>query len=322
MVMAPMDDVTDVAFRQMFARYGVGRAKYLPKYLANILPAKKQFISFTEFVSADGLSLADAKGKEKLLKKLHFKRNEHPIVAQIFGSDIVRLKEAAKLVEALGFDGVDINMGCPDRSVEKTGSGAALIKNPELARKIVLALKEAVQIPVSAKTRLGYGSIDFEWIEQILAAKPAALTVHLRTRKEMSKVDAHWDVVESLIKIRDKASPETALVANGDIKSLKEAEEKLKEFKGLDGVMVGRGLFGNPLFFLGIKPSKKEKIILLQEHLRLFEKYLLGVKSYAVMKKHFKAYISDFKGAGDLRARLMQTENPEEALKILKNARD
>ncbi len=319
LVMAPMDDVTDVAFRQVFAQYGTRKmhADTLLHSFARFFPANKNFISFTEFVSSDGLALAD--DKSKLLKKLEFKKNEHPIVAQIFGSNIVRLKEAARLVESLGFDGVDINMGCPDRSVEKTGSGAALIKNPERALEIVSTLKESVTIPVSVKTRLGYSKIDFKWIETILSSKPDALTVHLRTRAEMSKVDAHWETVPEIIEIKDKVSKNTALIANGDIKSLAEAKEKLKSL-ALDGVMIGRGLFGNPLFFTGESPGPKLKIKLLIEHLKLFEKHLLGVKSYSVMKKHFKAYISSFSGAHELRANLMETNTCSEAVSVLKNA--
>ncbi len=322
LIMAPMDDVTDFAFRQVFAQFGVHAAggAGIWQSFAKILPRqrRKNFVSFTEFVSADGLSLADEKGKQKLLKKLKFKENEHPIVAQIFGSNIDNLKEAAKLVEKLGFDGVDINMGCPDKSVEKTGSGSALIKNPELAKRIVKELKAAVNIPVSVKTRLGYYRVDFEWIKEILSSEPAVLTVHLRTRQEMSKVDAHWEAVDDLLKLRDEISPKTKLVANGDIKSLEEAKEKISQYN-LDGVMVGRGLFGNPLFFGGKKMNKNERIRLLKEHIKIFEENLLSTKSYSVMKKHFKAYISDFDDARALRARLMETQTPQEALEILSN---
>ncbi len=322
LIMAPMDDVTDFAFRQMFARFGLpkrGGAGFWQS-LAKILPRKtqKNFVSFTEFVSADGLSLADEKGKQKLLKKLKFKENEHPIVAQIFGSNIDNLKNAARLVEELGFDGVDINMGCPDKSVEKTGSGSALIKNPELAKKIVSELKAVVNIPVSVKTRLGYYHIDMDWIKEILSSEPAVLTVHLRTRQEMSKVDAHWETVDNLLKLRNEISPKTKLVANGDIKNLEEAKEKISQY-GLDGVMIGRGLFGNPLFFSGKKMNKNERIRLLKEHIKIFEENLLDTKSYSVMKKHFKAYISDFNDARALRAHLMETQTPQEALEILNN---
>ncbi len=317
LVMAPMDDVTDIAFRQMFAQYGIKgmRSNTFLRSFANFFSVKKNFISFTEFVSADGLALAS--DKSKLLKKLEFKNNEHPIVAQIFGSNIAHLKSAAKLVEDLGFDGIDINMGCPDRSVEKTGSGAALIKHPEYALEIVSALKDSVKIPVSVKTRLGYNKVDLKWIEAILSSQPCALTVHLRTRSEMSKVDAHWEFVPKLIKLRDKLSKDTALIANGDIKSLDEAKEKLQSFAP-DGVMIGRGLFGNPLFFSGEEASPKLKINLLIEHLKLFEKHLSGLKSYSVMKKHFKAYISSFNGAQDLRVKLMGTQSCKEAIDILK----
>ncbi len=305
LVAAPMDDVTDYAFRQMFARYGKG------------LFRTNKFVLFTEFVSADGLKYAKEKDKEKIMAKLKFSKNEHPIVAQIFSSNIENLKEAAQLVERLGFDGVDINMGCPDKSVEKTGSGSALIKKPEHAIEIVQAIKEAVSIPVSVKTRLGYNKIDFDWIEKIISSKPDAITFHLRTRKEMSKVDAHWEIVPEIIKIKDDLAPDSILIANGDIKSKKEAIQKAEKYK-VDGVMIGRGLFGNPLFFTGKIPGKKTRIKLLIKHLEIFDKELGKYKSFAIMKKHFKAYISNFDTAKELRQKLMETNTPQEAIQILK----
>ncbi len=307
LTVAPMDDVTDLAFRQMFAKHGKAQDK---------MP-----VLFTEFVSSDGLLLADKKGKNKLLKKLSFYKNEKPIVAQIFGANPERLAEAAKLVQKLGFDGVDINMGCPDKSVEKTGAGAALINNKDLAVQIIESVKNSVSIPVSVKTRLGYNKTDKDWIESILKTKPDALIIHLRTRKEMSKVSAHWDELSWITQSRDKISKETLLIANGDIKSVKEAKRKASKY-AVDGVMVGRGLFGNPLFFTGKNLKREDKIELLAEHINIFKKELLGVKSYSVMKKHFKAYISDFDDARALRARLMQTNTPEESLQILKQYQD
>ncbi len=301
-VLAPMDDVTDIAFRQMFAKFGKDN---------HLNP-----VIFTEFVSSDGLALADEKGKAKLMKKLDFCENERPVVAQIFGANIENMRNAAKLVEDLGFDGVDINMGCPDKSVEKTGSGAALIKNPELALEIVSSLKGVVNIPVSVKTRLGYNKIDFKWIKSILSSEPAALTLHLRTRAEMSKTKAHWELLSDILELRNSISENTILIANGDIKSINEAKEKSHQFN-LDAIMIGRGLFGNPLFFKGEEVDMRTKIRLLIKHLELFERYLSDIKSYAVMKKHFRAYISSFKGAQELRTKLMATGNCQEAIKVL-----
>ncbi len=305
LVMAPMEDVTDYAFRQMFARFGSQ-------------DGKKNFVSFTEFVSSEGLHYASDTQKEALFGKLMFAENERPIVAQIFGSDPQKMASAAHLVEKLGFDGVDINMGCPDKSVEKTGAGAALIKNPTLAKKIVFEIKKAVKIPVSVKTRLGYSKYDKNWIKEILTTEPGALTVHLRTRNEMSKVNAHWELLPELLNLRDSISKDTILIANGDVQSLKDALQKFEKYAP-DGIMVGRALFGNPLFFSTPKSkmSRSKKIELLKVHLHLFNKHLKGYKSYAVMKKHFKAYISDFKGAKALRIKLMETENVQEALDIL-----
>ena len=301
-ILAPMEDVTDIAFRQMFARYGKDK--------------HKNPVIFTEFISSEAIyhNIDDP----KLQAKIKFFKNERPAVAQIFGSDIKKMINAAKYLEKLGYDGIDINMGCPDKSIEKTGSGAAMIKNPELAKDIIRSVKSAIKIPLSVKTRLGYNELNLSWIENVLSCKPNALTIHLRTRKEMSKIDAHWEYMPKIKEMRDKISPNTILIGNGDIKSMQEAEEKIKRF-GIDGVMVGRGVFGNPLFFLGKKPDKDTKIRLLKEHLKLFDKYLHGIKSYSIMKKHFKAYINGFEGAHDLRVRLMETHTADEAIDILKH---
>ncbi len=313
LALAPMDDVTDIAFRQMFARYG-RKGGILDKFLGKL----RNPVLFTEFVSSDGLALADEKGKKKLLKKLEFKSNERPIVAQIFGSNPENMMRAAQLVEKLGFDGVDINMGCPDRSVEKTGSGSAMILNKDNAKEVILAVQNATSLPVSVKTRLGYDKFDIGWIEFLLSFNLNALTVHLRTRNELSKVPAHWEFIEEIKEIKDKISPDTVLLFNGDIQSKEEALRLCKDNQ-LDGVMIGRGAFGNPLFFTDQIMTKKDKIHLLIKHLQLFDKHLTGVKSFSVMKKHFKAYIEGFEDAKSLRGKLMDTETPEEAINILRN---
>lgn len=300
MVLAPMADVTDVAFRRVIARYG------------------KPDVFWTEFVSADGLALAPPEGRKKLLESFKYSPNEHPIVAQIFGSDPKNIKEAAALCEELGFDGVDINMGCPDRSIEKQGAGAAMIKAPELAQKIILAAQDgAPKIPVSVKIRLGYNSDDMEnWLRTLLAVNPAVVTIHARTRREMSKVPAKWDRIATAVKIRDEVGSDALIFGNGDVFSLDEATARAKE-TGCDGIMIGRGIFGNPWFFSGRIPTTEEKLEVLIEHAHAFNE-LIQHKSFAVMKKHFKAYVEGFDGAKELRMKLMETNNADEVEKVIR----
>ncbi len=314
-VLAPMADVTDCAFRQIIAKYG------------------KPDVFWTEFVSADGL--AHPVAREKLLIDFIYGENEHPIVAQIFGSKPENIKEAARLCAELGFDGIDINMGCPDKTIEKQGSGAASIKNPKLAIEVIRAAKEgAPGLPISVKTRIGYNKNEIEtWIPALLNENLAALTVHLRTRKEMSLVPAHWDLMPEIIKLRDRIAPNTLIIGNGDALNLVDAKNKVKE-SGCDGVMLGRAIFGNPFLFTsppapllnkerggmpeagGVR-SIKEKLHVLVEHTHLFEKMLGGYKNFAIMKKHYKAYVNGFDGAKELRVELMESENADQLEKVV-----
>ena len=228
MATAPMSNVTDEAFRQMFVKSG------------------KPDVFWSEFVSVEGL-LAN-KNNKRILADLWFSKKEHPIVAQIFGSKPDQFEKVAKIICKMGFDGIDINMGCPDKSVEKQGAGAALIKNPNLAKEIIRATKKgAKNIPVSVKTRIGYSKNEIKkWIPILLKEDISTLTVHLRTRNEMSKVKAHWELARDIVNLKNKYSPKTLILCNGDISSLKEANEKIKKYK-LDGIMIGRGIFGNQI---------------------------------------------------------------------------
>ena len=292
---APMANVTDAAFRQMFAKYG------------------KPDVFFTEFVSTEALC---SKGKENALLDLMYGRGERPIVAQIFGSKPELFYTSAKMLKKLGFDGIDINMGCPDKNVERQGAGAALIKNPALAHKIIEAThKGAGGLPVSVKPRIGYTTdTTEEWLSHLLECELAAITLHARTRKEMSDVPAHWDAVSRAVGIRNKEKSETLILGNGDVETVKEAREKARE-TGCDGIMLGRGMFGNPWVFTGTlleEKSPKERLMAMCEHARLFEALFRGKKNFAVMKKHFKAYASDFDGAKELRMKCMKTENADE----------
>ena len=299
-VMAPMEDVTDAAFRQMFAVHG------------------KPHVTYTEFTSADGLVLAPEPGKTKLLKKFLFADNERPIVAQLFSASPERMEAAARLAADMGFDGVDINMGCPDRAVEKQGCGAALINNPELAVELMRAVRRgAPRLPLSVKTRIGYNTDELErWVPQILAEEPAALTLHMRTRKEMSDVPAHWERMRDTVAIRDSLGSKTLLIGNGDVFDLADARAKAAE-SGCDGIMLGRAIFGNPWLFAEHTPSPKERVAVLSEHLHRFEELLGTTTHYAVMKKHFKAYIHGWDNAKDLRVQLMETNSAAEAQAVL-----
>lgn len=355
-VLAPMYDVTDAAFRQMFVKYSKGKVREEGEVRNATSRSQVVFrtslplVLFTEFVSADGL--ASEEGRLKLLRELYYTEAERPIVAQIFGFRPETIEKAVRIIKDLGFNGVDINMGCPDRAVEKQGAGSALIKKPKLAQEIIVAAKKAAgNLPVSVKTRLGYNKIDFHWIKTILEAKPDALTVHLRTRKEMSEAGAHFEVIPDLVKLAREAG--VILIVNGDIKSVEEGE-KLAEQYQVDGLMIGRGAFGKPWLFANLahasrgcqiertpKPCAKEdndtyepdlstRLKIMFEHSRLFEDlYLPGptndklfhghTKNFAVMRKHFKAYVTGFKGATALRARLMEARNSEEVKEIISN---
>jgi len=299
--LAPMADVTDTAFRRIIAKYG------------------KPDVMFTEFVSCDGLM---SPGRERLLRDLEYTEGERPIVAQIFGAHPDNFRKTAALVRELGFDGIDINMGCPEKNIQKQGSCAALIKVPELAKEIILATKEgAGDLPVSVKTRIGYHRNEIEtWLPALLSAEPAAITLHARTKKEMSDVPARWDVVARAVLIRNELESETLILGNGDVKNLAEAETKVKE-TGVDGVMIGRGIFGNPWLFSEreSEPTFEEKFRVILEHTFLFEELFSGIKNFAIMKKHYKAYVEGFPGAKELRVKLMETNSAKEVEYIVRD---
>jgi nifR3 family TIM-barrel protein len=306
LVLAPMADVTDVAFRYVIAKHG------------------KPDVIWTEFVSADGLVLAPEKGRAKLLKDLEYSPIERPIVAQLFSSKPDNMRKACALVRELGFDGVDINMGCPDKTIEKQGCGSAMIKNPALAKEIILAAKEgAGDMPVSVKTRLGYNKDELEeWLPILLSTNPAVITIHARTRKEMSKVPARWERIKRAVEIRDELKSDTLIFGNGDAVDIIDAKKKALE-TGCDGVMIGRGIFGNPFLFSGrTDVGVEEKLKALVEHTKLFAEKLGGIKNFMIMKKHFKSYVSDFDHSKELRIKLMETENVEEVEKVVRGYLD
>ncbi len=330
-VLAPMADVTDAPFRRVIAKYG------------------KPDVLWTEFVSADGLMRATPEGKEKLKKGLIFDESERPIVAQFFTSNPEHMKKTAELAVELGFDGIDINMGCPDKGIEKQNAGAAMMKNPKLAREIIRAAKDgAGSLPVSVKTRIGFNKVELEtWLPELLAECPAVITIHARTRKEMSKVLARWKFVKRAVEIRDEVQKDldpkerTLIFGNGDVKDVADAKRLAKE-TGCDGVMLGRAIFGNPWLFAELGNNKKDiknesknktkvtekefvpvslvlRLKALLEHTKLFNKLLGDTKNFAIMKKHFKSYVSGFDGSKDLREKLMEANSFKDVEKVIKN---
>ena len=326
-----MADVTDAAFRRIIAKCG------------------KPDVMWTEFVSVDGLCSV---GRKKLLPDLWYTEAERPIVAQIFGCNPENFYKTALLIQELEFDGIDINMGCPMKNIEHQHAGATLMKDSQLALKIVRETKRgAGKLPVSVKTRLGYSKIDLDWIRAILETEPAALTVHLRTRKEMSKVPAHWDVVPEIVSLNatlfGAAKRRPIILGNGDVRDVIDAQKKVAEY-GCDGVMIGRGIFGNPWLFAGAdvsgtplslplyaqtlqghvthvpdgytRISLNERLRVMLEHTYLFEELFAGIKNFDIMKKHYKAYVNGFDGAKELRVRLMTCKTAQEVEVTVRDA--
>lgn len=307
-ILAPMDDVTDVVFREIVAGL-----------------KKRPEVFFTEFVNVDGLQ---SKGREALLPRLKFTNNQHPIVAQIWGKNPDNYFKTAQDIVAMGFDGIDINMGCPERKVVKNGCCAALIENHALAKEIIDAVKRgAPSLPISVKTRTGLGEVKTEeWINFLLAQDLQAITLHARTAKQMSKVPADWDQIKLAVKIRDerqalllrnRSKKETVIIGNGDIKSRAEGERKAKQ-TGCDGIMIGRGVFNNLWVFdkSGVK-SKSTRMKVLLTHVDLFDETWGKLKNFDILKKFFKVYISQFPGSAELRAVLMQSKSKQEVYALV-----
>jgi nifR3 family TIM-barrel protein len=297
-VLAPMEDVTNFAFREI---------------VSTQLP--KPDVLFTEFTNVDALC---SEGYQKTIHRFKFSNNQRPIIAQIWGTKPENFERAAKIAADFKFDGIDINMGCPVKAVVKTGACSALINNKTLVKEIIDATKKgANNLPVSVKTRIGIKTvITEEWITFLLEQKLSAITIHGRTAKQMSDFPANWDEIKKAVEIKNKLSPDTIIVGNGDIKNYDEILNAKKMY-GIDGVMIGRGIFSNPWIF---DPNNKKHTfvdskMILTKHLELSETY----EHYDKIKKFYKMYINNFDGASNLRARLMETKNVKEALEILKN---
>ena len=314
-ILAPMDDVTDTVFRQI---------------VHSCAPAD---IYFTEFVNVDGLQ---SPGRPKLLKKLRFTAGEGPLIAQLWGLKPENFEKTAReiadgsLAKELGlpkgqnFIGIDLNMGCPAKSEVNAGACSALIKNRPLAHEIIEATKRgAGDMKLSVKTRLGFSEVDLTWHEFLLDHGLDMLTVHWRTRKEMSKVPAHWEYAEEIIKLRDKIAPKTKIVGNGDVITREQGEELASKY-GLDGIMIGRGVFHDPYVF-GKNgeweiTTKEQRIDLYKRHVELFKNtWQDGERPIHTLNKFCKIYINGFDGAKELREVLMSANSCDELLGILSN---
>ncbi len=309
--LAPMEDVTDTVFREIVMSVSE------PDFL---------HVLYSEFTSTDGLCheiggpkvkhrLQINDSERKLLKEKNIK-----IIAQIWGTKPEKFFEATKIICEDGqFDGIDINMGCPVKKIVKQGGCSALIGKPDLAKEIVLATKEASNIPVSVKTRIGLNkAITEEWICTLLETKPTMITVHGRTQKQQSEGLSDWNEVKKAVKLRDQMKSETLIHGNGDVFTMEDGFVKAEEF-GVDGIMIGRGIFQDPWFFSKEKEirSPEERLSLLWKHASLFTKTWKNTKNFAILKRFFKIYTSDFYGAANIRAKLMETNELAEVKEIL-----
>lgn len=300
-ILAPMEAVTDVVFRHV------------------VTAAARPDVFFTEFTNAT--SYCSPSGNHSTRGRLAFTDDEQPMVAQIWGSKPDEFAKMAKDLAAMGYKGVDINMGCPVKNVVKSG-GSYLIQQPEIATQLIAGVKES-GLPVSVKTRLGFTSTEEwrPWLTHLLEQDIANLTIHLRTRKEMSKVPAHFELIPEIKALRDEIAPQTLLTINGDIRDRQHGEELVKQY-GVDGVMIGRGVFSNPFAFETIKRqhSREELLDLLNLQLDLFDKYTVELepRRFDPLKRFFKIYVRDFPGASELREQLMHTKSTDEVRALLK----
>jgi tRNA-dihydrouridine synthase len=300
-ILAPMEDVTDVVFRHV------------------VSVAARPDVFFTEFTNTE--SYCHPEGKQSVRGRLTFTEDEQPIVAHIWGDKPEYFRQMSIGMAKLGFNGVDINMGCPVHNVASKGRGSGLIRRPEVAADLIQAAK-AGGLPVSVKTRLGYTDVGEwrEWLTLLLKQDIVNLSIHLRTKKEMSKVDAHWELIPEIKKLRDQVAPDTLLTINGDIPD-RQTGMKLAQQYGVDGVMIGRGVFKNPFCFeKGPKDHSSEELLdLLKLHLDLHDKYSneLEPRSFKPLLRFFKIYVKGFRGASELRNQLMETKSTDEVRALL-----
>ena len=298
-VLAPMEAVTDVVFRHV------------------VESAAPPDIWFSEFTNATGWVHA---GQKAIGGRLVRTDDEQPIIAQIWGGEPGDMEQLAQHCRELGFHGIDINMGCPVKSAVKSG-GSALIRKPELAVASIKAAKTA-ELPVSVKTRLGYTSLDEwrPWLTTLLEQDIVNLTIHLRTKKEMSKVPAHHELIPEIVALRDEIAPDTLLTINGDINDRAHGLALIAANPGVDGVMIGRGVFHNPYAFEHEprQHSREELLGLLRLQLDLYDTYREQTgRPFDTLKRFFKIYVRDFDGASQLRDRLMHLHSTDEVRAVL-----
>ncbi|MBO0992620.1 tRNA dihydrouridine synthase [Bacillus sp. SD088] len=299
-VLAPMEDVTDVVFRHVVSE------------------AARPDVFFTEFTNSE--SYCHPEGHRSVRGRLTFTEDEQPIVAHIWGDKPEYIRQMSKGVAKQGFKGVDINMGCPVPNVAQNGKGSGLIRRPDVAAELIQAAK-AGEVPVSVKTRLGYTDVEEwqGWLTHILKQDIANLSIHLRTRAEMSKVDAHWELIPEIKKLRDHVAPDTLLTINGDIPDRQTGLSLARQY-GIDGVMIGRGIFTNPFAFEkeAREHNSQELLVLLRSHLNLYDKYSkIEPRSFKALHRFFKIYVRGFRGASELRNQLMGTESTDEVRVML-----
>ncbi|WP_145452751.1 tRNA dihydrouridine synthase [Staphylococcus hominis] len=299
-ILAPMEDVTDIVFRHVVSE------------------AARPDVFFTEFTNTE--SFCHPEGIHSVRGRLTFSEDEQPMVAHIWGDKPEQFKEMSFGLADMGFKGIDLNMGCPVANVAKKGKGSGLILRPERAAEIIQAAK-AGGLPVSVKTRLGYYNIEEwkEWLRHVFKQDIANLSIHLRTRREMSKVDAHWELIEAIKEMRDEVAPQTLLTINGDIPDRQKGMELATKY-GIDGVMIGRGIFHNPFAFEKDprEHTSKELLDLFRLHLELFEKYSNEeTQQFKSLRRFFKIYVRGIRGASELRHQLMSTETVDEARALL-----
>lgn len=301
-ILAPMEDVTNVVFRHVIAEAG------------------RPDVFFTEFTNT--VSYCHPDGRDSVRGRLTFTEDEQPLVAHIWGDQPEHFREMSIGMAKAGFAGIDINMGCPVPNVSGKGKGSGLIRRPEVAAELIEAAK-AGGLPVSVKTRLGYTNVDEwrDWITHLLKQDIVNLSIHLRTKKEMSKYDAHWELIPEIMKVRDKVAPGTLITINGDIPD-RETGMELVEKYGVDGIMIGRGVFTNPFAFEkeAKEHSADEMLELLRLHLDLFDEYEFSSEtqqSFKPLRRFFKIYVRGIRGASNLRSQLMETKTTDDVRTLL-----